>query len=478
VSSRTARRALVIGLVALAALHFAGLGQRLVWLSGIDGWFWGITNRPTWSPWVVLAFMIAMVSTVALATWAEPRRGWPRALALVLVAYAMQHIAAFSEGRGLAGLRDRIVTTGHAEFVTVAVRERATPDLLRTYNARAEAGALGQYAPSKPPGQLQLYMATDFVSRRFATAPTPEAEADALRDVATWWWPLFAALPVLPIYALGVLLSRRQGARGEDRGAALTAAALYAVVPAVALITLHTDQVFYPLLVACAALAAFAASRHPRAAVSLLAGLAYAAALYCSFGLLAAAPVIATLVVGAEPLSDRAGWRRALSRLALWALGLAIAYAILRFGFGYDWLDGRRIAQAHHVKWKGWDERQATFVHYGMLDVLDFAVWVGLPVALVALLAFIGALADLRASLRAASPRLALGLLACFVGLVMMGRTKGETGRLWLFLAPFVCLTAAAWLHRRLRARPQEIAVLIALQATSIYFMKRFMDFW
>jgi hypothetical protein len=45
----------------------------------------------------------------------------------------------------------------------------------------------------------------------------------------------------------------------------------------------------------------------------------------------------------------------------------------------------------------------------------------------------------------------------------VLGFTKAETERIWLFLAPFVCLAAAATLEQRPRLRP--LLAALALQA-------------
>jgi len=74
---------------------------------------------------------------------------------------------------------------------------------------------------------------------------------------------------------------------------------------------------------------------------------------------------------------------------------------------------------------------------------------------------------------------LSIALLVVFVLLYLFGKTIAEVARLWIFLMPPICIAAAhqltrVWADRRYQA----LSVVLMLQFVTVYFTKRFQDFW
>ena len=415
----------------------------------------------------------------AAALWAilKSDRRWPLRLgALVLLGFALQHGVALLEGRGLDGMRDRIVKTGHAEFAEVAVKQESVWRTLREYGPLVERGELGVYARSKPPGQLLFYMLTERVAQTLNPQPSAEARLEQLRTTAAVLWPLLSCLAIVPLF----FFVRR--AFDVDRG--LLACALYLVVPAVQLITLHTDQVLFPLLTMTAAwLTLEAATRHslPWAAG---AGAVFFLAMFCSFPLGATALVaFATGVGGLLAERQSSGLRTALRWIVLTAAGLAAGMLmlglVLRLGIGYDFLARYRSAMTFHAAWKRWTPGLGPTLYYGSTNTLEFAFWLGFPLAGVALWRCVRSVAGIRRRRLNAEMGLGAGLLTVLLVLVFFGKTKGEVSRLWLFLVPFACASAAgelkAWREQKHGGR--SVAILLLLQALTLLVVKRYKDF-
>ena len=80
-------------------------------------------------------------------------------LLLFLIAYFGQYLVSFS---GASPILFYTSETGHAEFVVTASRDFSMEDVFRRYEILVEQPHQ-QFSPSKPPGQLLLYMLFKFL---------------------------------------------------------------------------------------------------------------------------------------------------------------------------------------------------------------------------------------------------------------------------------------------------------------------------
>lgn len=137
--------------------HWAIPVLRLPAFQAFPGRFWHLTDTLLGALWL-LPLLVAppAAALYGVLRW-RSRRG-PKLLLLVLVGLALL------EGRGIDALRERMVSSGHAEFVAVAAGREDVLYVLSPYEQLVQAGELGQYAHSKPPGQLLLYMTTERVA--------------------------------------------------------------------------------------------------------------------------------------------------------------------------------------------------------------------------------------------------------------------------------------------------------------------------
>jgi hypothetical protein len=157
--------------------------------------------------------------------------------------------------------------------------------------------------------------------------------------------------------------------------------------------------------------------------------------------------------------------------------------------------------------------------HFAWLNTLEFALWIGFPVALLVLVGailgiahsrsarhwrarvslFFGAPApqaclsgphprkeegferDLTPSAGTRSARellFATATALTIVVLAYLGRTKAESARLWLFLAQPMCLAAGLTLHRLFGEQSRfALAIVWLAQFVIVLDIKRFQDF-
>lgn len=443
-------------LIAVAAAVWAVLLFRIPLLQNLLGWPWDFTDKPVASWWVLTGAVGGFAVVVAGITgnWLN---GWRALLMLMVAGTMLQFGFAALEGRGIDAVRDRMITTGHAEFARLAQEQDDLVTLIANYNRLVAEGRLGTFGPAKPPGTLIFYVLTNHLAR--LTHPRSDASEDLenLRSTAAWVWPFLSVLVAVPLY----LLSRWSGG-GPRTG--LLACVLYFTVPAANLVTLHADQVVYPLFfVSC-----LAAGEQARRRDGFFWGLATGLLVYLTIGLSFGLVVVLVFLLAAVQSARRAA--------AGMVLGLASSITLGYWVGHYDVWARFTSALAYHQAWRPWPESPLAWPYFGSLNLLEFIVWLGVPLAVLWIL-------QVAAGLRVgwSSPRKAVEVLVlpAVVLLLAFGtRTQGEVARLWIFLVPLVCLAAA----RHLESREKGLAfwlfrVTVVLQLVTVAVIKANMDF-
>jgi hypothetical protein len=269
-----------------------------------------------------------------------------------------------------------------------------------------------------------------------------------------------------------------------DAEIAHLACVIYLVVPSVTLITLHTDQCLYPLLLMSTIWLAAVAQKRRSWAWSIASGAAcYLSALF-SFALLLAIPLMLGFAAAIEVESRKASSLRALPA-AMWrtavgaVLGFGLVYLLFELICHYDFFNGLRGAVQHHEKWKYWRGSAWEYFHYAWLGYFEFAIWIGLPATVLAATNAGRAIWQSARGIVGGLTLPALALTSVFVFVAFFGRAKGETGRLWLLLVPTCAALISAELNRQdpLR-RTLFVSSFLGLQWLTILLIKANLDFW
>ena len=448
-------------MVLLCVVQLTVLAWRLPLFDRLPGWVFA-TRAKT----IGTAFygVLAAIPLVAFgAAWVLRARGALAVTCLVIGGFAFQHALGWSEGRGLEGIRDRIVHSGHAEFAEVAVAQRSMWSVLVRYERKVQGGELGRYPHSKPPGTLLTYMATERISRMFASSGSNEARLQALRTTAAVAWPLVCYAALFPLFAIVKRL--------RDEDTALLACALYMVVPSVALVTLHTDQFLFPLLGMLGIVLTVEAASRNSAPLSVVAGFWFWVAAFFTFPLILVAPVaLGCAWAGLRPTARTSAWMLA---------GFTTGFVVWRFGFGYDVFARFADARRFNSIWKGWDGGAFQTLYFAWMNLIEFILWVGIPVTALTSGRIRRAVQDLSAGEISRFGMAAVATLLAFSYLVFLGQSKGETARLWLFMVPFCCALSADEIRFRWRASaPAIAAVVLALQWLTVVLTKTGQDFF
>jgi len=233
--------------------------------------------------------------------------------------------------------------------------------------------------------------------------------------------------------AFGVPLTYLVGRRVLDERRARVAALLLAFAPGALLFGATSADAVYLTLGVLAAWPLAARSWPARAAGAM----ALAVASFFAWSLLAVGAWAAIVTL------RRDGWRAALALSALCGTALIVFYAALHGATGFDPIGTLRATE---------DVYRA-----GIASVRPYWYWVlGSPTGFLVVLGVPITWYALRAR-----HTLAFAIFAVIAFAAVMGFTKAETERIWLFFAPFVCLAAVA--GRDMPLRP--VLALLAVQA-------------
>ena len=446
-------------------------GKGIATVQRLDHYFWTLGDRQLLDTAAILAtgFALSYSIRVVLRGAAHHRR--LAAVALILTGFLFQQSLALAEKRGMDGMRDHLLRSGHNEFARTVTTHRVEPlTLIAGYEEFVQAPDQG-FARSKPPGALLAFWIADEMAQ--AVMPCiwdPPMSDDSpyvanlyhwrLANFATLFFPLFSYAVLVPLVWLG----------GKFLGAddALWPAFLYVLVPATALVPLHLDQVLYPFL-ACALWATTVAASEAkgRAAVALgaVAGAVAWLSIFVSFSLLPALP-LAFIFVAAARVQDGHGQRHSI-RAAAAATAAFIVLSLTAWTLtGYDPIERFRRAMDNHMYWKGWEE--SFRVPATITNTAEFAYWLGVPMVLLFAHGILAALRGLRETpnLPSGHARLAMGTFLVLGGTALLGQTLSEVNRLWLFFVPAIVIVAAHALRRIAGQRAE--AALIAVMALQV----------
>lgn len=462
------RRLLATAMVLGTGVHAAVLVFRLPWIHSMEGWFWAFRSTPLSQPlWLLVPVIV--LAWVGSRHFDDLGSQGAKVVSLMVAGFFIQLAFALAEGRGLNSLRDRMVRTGHARFARVAVRQDDLLETARTYQRRYHRKGLGRNPlTTKPPGQLLVYMLTDRISRpfhHFLPATTPYGRLTLASSVL---WPAMTYLVLLVLVPLGSLV--------RDGPTAINAAKLMILLPNLTLITLHLDQCLYPTLAVACVVPFLLSIRRRSAAWALLSGALYYLSLYVSFALLAVLPLL--LLCSLSAIGDRR--RRLLAHAwGSFAGGFLLFDLLARFLLNYHLLSSLKFCLAGHQAWKEIDWTLGTSTYYGALNLIEWALWLGLPVTILFLLSVTHSLGQPRLWRADLDRALPAAVLAVTLLLAFFGRTAGEVARLWLLLTPFLCLAAASQLARAGADDQRKLYFLTAsLQLVTLLLIKIHQDFY
>lgn len=443
---------------------------RADWLFSIPGWFWESIHKPTRLQQLsfVLIGVIAVLGVRRIL--GSPHSHRRNAVLSILLLYLLQLAFGIAEGGGFESLRAKY-SNAPISWETRSACEypgNALEVVLNYEDNFSQDFWLG----TKPPGLLAAFVAARSLVRDLWPGQFVGIEEckRAMTSVFAYVLPLIAALVLLPMLGLEKIL-----ADGED---VHDSAILYIAVPSVLLMPLVRDQSLFPLLCSLALLVLGKAIVAQSKVLGVFAGILIFVATFVSFSLL---PLVG--LAFAWPLMETLGerrsldMRRALALVAAVIVGIAAAWAAGRILLGYDPVLRYTEAMEQHHAIKGYVANLANLRQYAVLNLVEFVMSVGFPFMLLFSLAGLESLLQIAHRRVTRKSAFALALIVCFVAMNIVGQTRGEVARLWLFVVAPFSIVAAGSLRRLSPVRSLGVQVVFVVQLFIAFLTYMNMDF-
>lgn len=451
------------------------------WFRRSGPWNW---NAPLVPVALAAAVLLALIAASDSA-WAR-RSGRTRRASRVLLATGTLAGWGFSlallglEPAGaLASVAARVMSRTYTSYYTVAVSPVAEDP--RAFIERHAAllpsfQGWANHAATHPPGPVLYYRGLLALCERAPTltgallaaqghdplTPVRPPHTRASKAAALLGGLLLMLAGAAAAWPIAALAGRLAG----DPLPGVRAGLLWLLLPGPVLFVPQFDQALALLVAGAAALLAGAAEGPRPWLRAAAAGVLGGVAVYVSYG---AAPmmVIAGLAALAATAHDRPSLRRAATVLAVAGLAL-ITTALL----GQESMAGALTALRIHR------EAYTTVRSYALwlgFNLLDLAVFLGVPLAVLGLAQATGALRAVFGGRAEATARFTAVITLGLGALWLSGTTRGEVGRIWLPLMPL--LLVAAWTRRADTPAPSRLqAVLLGLLLAATCFVLRV--FW
>ncbi len=427
-------------------------------------WPYALTVTTRWWAPISVGLVLLLLSWWWLGRPAEAADSTTLGLAGLIVGSLLMQLALIYVDRPQVGaeLVDRTLALNSNGYFRSAAESQDMGALLRSYPERMPQFQ-AEHPRTHPPGLVVLNWLTIAAfdrSPRLAESLAPWTWWQRCTDLwlldqlpsvaaalAVWAFlpPIAAALTVLPAYWLASRLA--------DREKAKSVAVLVATLPALLLFAPVPDQLFGLLSVTIFLFVQIGVSRDHLLSL-FLAGLGFSAATFLSLGNGALLLPIAALLAVAGWRSATASLSRFLRCFAPFAAGAMIVWLLYWLVWDVPPWQIARVGIVQHYELVTGNRPYGRWLLYNLVDLTLYA---GLP--LIALLVF-AAGAALRRALRLQATRLdwwTLTLCAFLLTLNFSGTSRGETGRLWLFLMPLLALPAGIRLATRWQSRKQSI---------------------
>ena len=427
-------------------------------------WFWSLRPKELGNWWVLIP--VAAILLLALRQiFSSPARKTRNLVFLIMAGTLVQYGMATMDGNALDGLRQRLLDTGHGGFPRVVSDQIVLSRVIGGYDEMLAAGELADYPfGTKPPGMLVFFV---LCQRLADMLPVYGTKLEQIATFATLLFPVLTYLALVPLF----LVCQQY----VDTKEAWVPGCLFIALPNLTLMNMHMDQFLLPQLGLWFTLALIVAHRRGSALVGVLSGVLLYVCLFVSFSLIALVALIpAVLIVRGTSRSSAAG------TIVYLTLGFAGSYGLFYALADYSALERFSAAVGRHSQWKVGTWGVLNVVYFAILNTVEFALWCGVPVAVLCGNELYRSARSMWTTKGVAEEgTLGVALLVAGVFLLILGRTVGETGRLWMFLAPLVVFCAGATLNRLM---PHRIlagtGATIVLQMAVILTLKRHQDFF
>lgn len=429
--NKTMLAALLLGTVVYSYI----LAFHYDWLRSIPGWFFfrkGDLSGPYQYVYVFLMFAFSLLVIFIILKLTD-RFLLSIALSILLL-FFLQIGYGFVQGDGFESIRLKYAKAAVSEELqTVCQAREGLFESIRNYDAlHGDDFWMG----TKPPGFFSFYalLKAGMGLFRPAVFSDPRACFLTLTKNFAYFLPFFATLLLVPLYFVQKQLTLRPFP--------YLSALIYISAPSVIMMTLLPDQFLFPLLFTVYLLFLTLMITRQSISFAFLTGCLAYLLIFVSFSLL---PIFGLtliwLFVDYWINRQKRSLRTTALLLAAFFAGLLLTALLAWLAMGYNPLVRYQLAFQKHREIKQFEFSAQRILEYMFLNHVDFMLWTGFGFLFLFYTSSIRACRLFFQRKATSYDAFRIAFFLTFLILNLVGQTRSEVGRLWVFLLPGFALT-------------------------------------
>jgi len=388
---------------------------------------------------------------------------------LILFGFIIQVSFGYIESGGFSSLKETLTTSTQDRFAVEAAQGLDFIEMTMQYEERYGKGV---FLTTKPPGALALYIFFE----RIANINNPSADLEQryqnLTTFASYAFPLLSLLVIVPLYLLCIEINKSD--------IALIAPLIMILTPNFVLMQLQLDQLIYPLLFVIGILLSWKSVSNQSLGIAFISGIWMYLSLFVSFSLL---PLIAMglSIIVISMLIEKDIRRSLVKGISLFistCTGFLCSLIVFYLAFGYDPIIRYQNAMAHHRTGKLFESGLSQIAVAMAQNNLEFLFWIGAPLFLLTISHFIRSGIQISRGKGTRFDILTFSFLITLIAVNLFGQTRGEVGRIWLFMLPIITMLATAEARTLTNLQAIRVNALPFIQLFTTYLLFKFYAFF
>ena len=448
--------------------HWLILYFKIQLFASIPYWTWFFHDKTNTRDILLIPIIIVSTAVILIVLNKKSKIGRNLFL-LVLLGYCIQIGFGFIEGEGFESIRTKAAEAGHVVYFEYAVDNPILSNAIVNYE---EAYGWETWLGTKPPGVILFYIVSQKISNVINPALDYAGRFMRLTNFAAYVYPLITYLTIIPLFYLAKSISG-----SEDK--AYYASILYSFFPNMVLMPLELDQVLFPLLLTVSLLLCWRLIKTYSLKWGFLTGIFIYFSLFFTFSLL---PLVALIYVWlfldfliikkGKPLKGFIYSAFAIS------LGIFFFYLILKITINYDIIIRFMNAMNHHTSLKEYESGLGQIFAAIKLNNLEIAAWIGFPIAFLLLSRLFRLIKTFIKNNIKVVDVFNIAVIIMYIILNVIGRTRGEVGRLWIFLLPIFSILVSEEITNLYKHKRTVLFSVIFLQLITTFMTFKFQDYF
>jgi hypothetical protein len=467
----TLNKAGLIVLLLGTALYSYVLAFHYEWLQSIPGWFFFRKDNLVGPYQYIYFFLMLAFSFVSVfAIFKLTKQPFLSISIAVTLLFFLQIGYGFVQGNGFESIRVKYAKAAVSEELqTVCQARESLFESVRNYDVLyGDNFWLG----TKPPGFFSFYALIKAGMGLFRPAVLTDSQACfmTLTKNFAYFLPFFATLLLVPLYFIQKQIT--------SQSLPFIPALIYISAPSVILMTLLTDQFLFPLLFTIFLLTLALMITRQSLLYAFLAGCIAYLLVFVSFSLL---PVFGLALIWffVDYWINRQSrnLRTILLLLAAFFGGLLLTALLVWLLTGYNPLVRYQLAFQKHREIKQFEFSVQQILEYSFLNHVDFMLWTGFGLLFLFYVSSFRAFALFFQRKATTYDGFRIAFFLTFFALNLVGQTKSEVGRLWVFLLPGFALTIFPESLRLLKNPLRSLQLFFITQMWSTFLVFYYIHF-